>query len=113
MLVDDSWFYCNKTNNQRLEPVDTMNANVDDINENKFILQAALDKMIEDGAKSEGHKQKYKEMHQLNAIKETNIQKREKIIRILTGKLASSNMFCLDNSIRNKMIVDDIKKKNY
>jgi hypothetical protein len=67
--------------------------------------------LIEDRAKSEGRKQKYEEMHCLNTIKETNIQKLEKMMSISSSKLASNIIFCLDKNILDKMIVDEDKKQ--
>jgi hypothetical protein len=112
ILADDPRLFCTKNTNH-VKSTNTMNCDAGSvcINENGLLWQSTLDKMIEDRAKSDGRKRKYEEMHRLNAIKETNIQKLEKMMSISSGKLASNNMFCLDDSIRDKMIIDDNKKK--
>jgi hypothetical protein len=105
LLVDNPWLLCLEGDSSQLQSTSSNSTNTGSFNidESSIVWQNTLDGIIKDLAKSDSCKRKYKEMHQLNAIKETNIQKLEKMMSILSGKLASNNIFCHDVSVRNKM----------
>jgi hypothetical protein len=70
----------------------------------------SLDEMLEERLKSEGRKRKYEELHSENALKETNIEKLEKMLSFSSGKLASNTIFHLGGDLRDRMVIDQEQK---
>jgi hypothetical protein len=81
------------------------------INNTRVGFSNALDKMIDDRLKSEGRKRKYDEIRSATVTKEQQIQHLEKMLSVSSGKLASNNIFCLDNNVREKMVQNEEEKK--
>jgi hypothetical protein len=72
---------------------------------------STLDKLIDDRLKSEGRKRKYEDIVSKTATKTQKIQHLEKMLNVSSGKLACNNIFCLDENVRDRMLVDENDKR--
>jgi hypothetical protein len=67
-------------------------------------FSSALDKMLDDPLQ-------YGEICLLTATKEQKMAHLDKMMNNFSGKLASNNMFCLDKSIKEKMVKMNKRRK--
>jgi hypothetical protein len=61
--------------------------------------------------RSDGRKRKNKEVVRSTTTKAMKIQHLEKMLNVISDKLACNNIFCLDENVRDKMVKEDIRKE--
>jgi hypothetical protein len=89
----------------------TCTLNTDTINQQSERYLSTLDKLLDDRLKSDGRKRKYEEVRALTTSKAEKILHLSKMLNVSSGKLACNNIFCLDETVRDKMVVDEETKQ--
>jgi hypothetical protein len=110
MLLDDKQLQTNEPDNHLQHETD-INLDLNTINTSRSGFSYTLDKIIDDRLKSAGRKRRYDEIRASTATKEQKIEQLEKMLNVSSGKLASNNIFVLDESVRAKMLQNETQKQ--
>jgi capsule polysaccharide export protein KpsE/RkpR len=97
-----------KTNNNQQE-IDGSIA--DTLNPVSQRYLSMLDKLIYDRLKSDGRKRTYNAIVSKTTTKAQKIQHLEKMLNVSSGRLACNNIFCLDENVQDRMLIDENEKK--
>jgi hypothetical protein len=89
----------------------TCTLNTGTINQQSERYLSTLDKLLDDRLKSDGRKRKYEEIRALTTSKAEKILHLSKMLNVSSGKLACNNIFGLDETVRDKMVVDEETKQ--
>jgi poly-D-alanine transfer protein DltD len=110
MLLDNQRLVANKSDNQ-LNPLADTNLDVTTINTSWNGFTHTIDKIIDERSKSAGRKRIYDDIRSTTATKEQQIKQLEKILNASSGKLASNNIFVLNEHVWAKILDNKTKKK--